>query len=1089
MFSTFVSGEVSGTVAPVKARAGTRELLGSGLLCPPDLRASGWTVLEEDHLNGEVQVAWAPRLAVMIEVSFADAEPARTLPATVEQTLCSFNLRLSPTELVARRIDVAAILPGGVRLPLIGSPFTALRRRRAGTPSRRKAKSCRGEAAVPKSGTGGASTVDIIVPVYGGRQETLDCMESLFRTTKIEQAEIVVVNDASPDAELVNALHAFSAQKKITLLTNEANLGYAGAVNRALSLHPDRDVILLNADTEVFGDWMERLRKTAHGASDVGTVTPLGRGAITDYAGKSTSLSSEAQIVDTLARQANAGKSVELPVGVGFCMYIKRACLSETGELDADTFVLGYGEENDFCLRARKRGWRSVAATDVFVRHHGGLSFGDTAGLLKKRNGRVLNQLYPGYATSVEAFLEADPLLQARRAIDMARLKRSAVRPVLLLTHDLFGGVGRHVEERRRTLESEGHTAIILMPAGGQHGQGKVRLVVRSLDFENLVFAIPGELDLLAGLLRELSCLHVELHHFLRLPPGLLELPQKLGAPYDVYLHDYSWICPRVALIDGTGRYCGEPDVSGCEKCVRRNGSALEESLTVAALRRRSGALLTAAREVLAPTVDTLARFSRYFPEISFTTMPWETPPPAAATKHPAAADGRLRVAVVGAIGKPKGYELLLDCARDAAARELALDFVVIGYTSDDAALQETGRVFVTGPYEEHEVASLLARERCAAALCPSVAPETWCYSLTHASAAGLPIVALKLGAQAERLSGYPAAELLDPSAIGAEVNASLLKILAVAKDQGRAPEDAMDENKLPEPAAPAEQKTTQDLTGRNLLSSVQILRLPQGIYCFRLKEGEVTHEERETLAVPALQVGVAPIRSQGKVEFLTGGSALDRWLAYKADMMVVRIMGGEASVSLTSIHTENTPALAVDVKRLQAEPADSTRAAAPAVPVQGALSMRMLAHIRFVGDLESEGNRAGWPGQQMWIEGFAMSANAGLPGEGLEYRGLVANGFQTPWLRSPTFCGSRGGGLPLVGYAVRLNAEWKKRYQCEYSGTFLSGATVGPLVGGELCSSGAVDDPLESMEVFVREHRPDAAKADWPALTNPVTG
>ena len=107
MFSTFVSGEVSGTVAPVKARAGTRELLGSGLLCPPDLRASGWTVLEEDHLNGEVQVAWAPRLAVMIEVSFADAEPARTLPATVEQTLCSFNLRLSPTELVARRIDVA----------------------------------------------------------------------------------------------------------------------------------------------------------------------------------------------------------------------------------------------------------------------------------------------------------------------------------------------------------------------------------------------------------------------------------------------------------------------------------------------------------------------------------------------------------------------------------------------------------------------------------------------------------------------------------------------------------------------------------------------------------------------------------------------------------------------------------------------------------------------------------------------------------------------------------------------------------------------------------------------------------------------
>ena len=45
----------------------------------------------------------------------------------------------------------------------------------------------------------------------------------------------------------------------------------------------------------------------------------------------------------------------------------------------------------------------------------------------------------------------------------------------------------------------------------------------------------------------------------------------------------------------------------------------------------------------------------------------------------------------------------LLACARDAAERDLPLEFVVVGHTTDDARLLATGRVFVTGPYEPDE--------------------------------------------------------------------------------------------------------------------------------------------------------------------------------------------------------------------------------------------------------------------------------------------------------------------------------------------------------------------------------------------------
>ena len=80
--------------------------------------------------------------------------------------------------------------------------------------------------------------------------------------------------------------------------------------------------------------------------------------------------------LDAACRAANAGRSVELPTTVGFCMYIRRAALADVGLFDAETFGRGYGEENDFCLRASARGWRHLLACDTFVYHEGAVSFG-----------------------------------------------------------------------------------------------------------------------------------------------------------------------------------------------------------------------------------------------------------------------------------------------------------------------------------------------------------------------------------------------------------------------------------------------------------------------------------------------------------------------------------------------------------------------------------------------------------------------------------------------------------------------------------------------------------------------------------------
>ena len=112
-------------------------------------------------------------------------------------------------------------------------------------------------------------------------------------------------------------------------------------------------------------------------------------------------------------------------------------------------------------------------------------------------------------------------------------------------------------------------------------------------------------------------------------------------------------------------------------------------------------------------------------------------------------ATGPFRVCVIGAIGVHKGFQVLLDCARDADARDLPLEFVVVGHTIDDRALLATGRVFVTGPYAVDEAVALIKSQHARLALLPSIFPETWCFTLGEAWQAGLRVVAFDLGAQA----------------------------------------------------------------------------------------------------------------------------------------------------------------------------------------------------------------------------------------------------------------------------------------------------------------------------------------------------
>ena len=590
---------------------------------------------------------------------------------------------------------------------------------------------------------------DVVVPVYGGGAQTLACLDSVVATVP-PGTRIWVVDDASPDPDLAAALDRLAAAKRIRLIRLPENLGFPGAANAGLRASAPRDAVLLNSDTLVPPGWLARLRDAAYSSPDVGTATPLSNdGTIMSYpdhaGGNPVPDAAGTAAVDALAQQSG-GDVIDVPTGVGFCLYLRRDCLDETGLFREDCFAQGYGEENDLCLRARHLGWRNVAATGVFVGHVGGQSFGAARHPLLARNLRLLNRLHPGYDALVQAHAAADPLLPTRRRMDALRWTagRAAKGAVLMVTHAGGGGVDRVVADRAAAHAAAGLRPIVIRPI-----PGGCRVESPGLVTPNLRFRLPAELPELQALLRPDRPRAMELHHLLGHDPSVLGLRQR--TPMDVVVHDYAAFCQRIALVSTGRRYCGEPALAGCEACIADLGTLLHEDIAVPDLLARSAMLLRAARRVIAPCADAAVRIARHFPGIRPAVEQWgddgALPPLAATLPGPVR-----RVCVVGAIGVEKGYEVLLACVRDARARGLPLEFVVVGYTSDDVRLMAAGPVFVTGEYAEADGVTLIRAQGAHLAFIPSVWPETWCFALTAAWEAGLAAAAFDLGAPAERI-------------------------------------------------------------------------------------------------------------------------------------------------------------------------------------------------------------------------------------------------------------------------------------------------------------------------------------------------
>jgi GT2 family glycosyltransferase/glycosyltransferase involved in cell wall biosynthesis len=628
------------------------------------------------------------------------------------------------------------------------------------------------------------SIVDVIIPVYMGRDAVLRCISSVLCARCQVPMELIVVDDASPDPELNAELRRLASMDRCTFLENRTNLGFVGTANRGMRLHPGRDVVLLNSDTVVADGWLDRLYRAAYEAPNIGTVTPFSNNAticsfphfcqpnpIPD------GLSS--QRLDTLFAEANAGQTVDLPTAVGFCMFIKRDLMEEIGFFDEGQWGKGYGEENDFCLRASTLGWRHVAACDVFVEHEGGVSFADGKSEQLGRNLEKLNAIYPDYAATIQRFIAQDPLAPARSRVARMLLKEHAPRYMLFVMHGLGGGAKIAADELAAHLAREGMPVLELMSMA----PGRWKLAC--YDLPHAIHYRHEDFEELVKDLRDLGVWHIHYHQTMHFPKQIWELPALLKVAYDFTVHDYLALCPRINMIDESGYYCGETQFSSdsCTRCIRLNGLGnnlgakyLEFGNHVGHWRAVYADVLQKARRVFAPSEDAAQRLQAHFRLPNLKVVPHLEQ---RSEIRPVVREGNAyTVAVIGAIGQHKGQDILLRCVHSAEKEGLPLRFAIIGFTADDQAFSRYSNVTISGAYRREDLPRLIEASQAGVALFLSPWPETYCFALSEAWQNGLYPVALDIGAIAERIRQAKCGRLIPLTADPRQINRILMEVL-----------------------------------------------------------------------------------------------------------------------------------------------------------------------------------------------------------------------------------------------------------------------------------------------------------------------
>lgn len=618
-------------------------------------------------------------------------------------------------------------------------------------------------------------SVDIIVPIYNAYEYTEECIKSVIKHTDLKTHTLILINDKSPDEKILPMLQKYqteNAEVNIVVLDNEENMGFVKTVNKGMQ-YSDYDVILLNSDTEVTKNWIEKIQTCAYSNPYIATVTPLTNNGticsvpnfgIDNELPDNMTLEEYAEMIEKISKK----RYPELTTGNGFCMFIKREVITELGLLDDDTFQKGYGEENDFCYRALDHGYSHVLCDDTFIYHKGTQSFKkenmtESRATLIDEHMRLLRGKHPIYVEKTDQFIANNPIRDIQENVQL-NIALYHKKKILYLVNEweenleMTGGTSLHIKDLIEKNKQNNIASFVLAPDKYDLARMKLYLYTDKrgkeiANFKTDIFQY-GQLHYTNRTYHEIvemlfdtfqfDLLHV--HHFLFQTFDVIDIAKERNVYSIITLHDLYMLCPSVNMVY-QDKYCEIDDKKDCMKCLHSRLGVNSNILNN--WRETCQKVLKKFDKILVPSENTKKQYEKEYSDLKIEVVEHGVeviPVEEKARQEKSTFD----IAFVGAMAIHKGSMILQELIKKSSHTNIKIH--LFGKANDAFLSKSKVNYSNHGPYKRGELPQLLVNHQIDLVCIFAPWPETYSYTLTESYMAKVPILTFDIGAVGDRV-------------------------------------------------------------------------------------------------------------------------------------------------------------------------------------------------------------------------------------------------------------------------------------------------------------------------------------------------
>ena len=609
--------------------------------------------------------------------------------------------------------------------------------------------------------------INILIPVYNGYEFLENLFKSVIENTTLPH-KIIIGNDKSPDERVLPFLKSIIKKYPnvdIKLVDNEENLGFLKTVNKLLKFAKNH-VVILNTDTEVPKYWLERLMYPIFkNGNEIASTTPFtNSGSICSFPKylKDNEIYDNLKLekIDEVFKNVDIEKTMlEIPTGVGFCMGMNYNVLKKIGGFD-EIYGMGYGEENDWCQRAIKEGYKNLHVTNLFIYHKHGASFlsKDKKRYIQEHHKILLNK-FPDFDIDIQKTIKEDKLRRLREILEVLIHFKNNKNNILMVDHNLGGGTTFYRKQKINEFLKENRSVILLIY---NRNEKKYKIEFLFNDYKKGFF-----IDKYSFVIKFLKNLQIEKIFFnsivsyeniFEILDDFIKLKSEKNCLMEFPVHDFFCISPDYNLLGESGKYEGVPlDLGKYEEFLKkskREFKLLCSNTDMKLWRENWNKFLLNCENILCFSHSTEEIVEKVYPNVKshFLYIPHDISGTFKNIYKRKNGKKEKVIGVLGNINMAKGRQVIHDLVHCIEKNNYSAKVVLIGNIDVDL---KSKKFIKTGSYKKEEVPQLVKKYKIDEFLIPSVWPETFSYTTDEIMQLGYPLTVFDIGAPAERVKSY----------------------------------------------------------------------------------------------------------------------------------------------------------------------------------------------------------------------------------------------------------------------------------------------------------------------------------------------